>query len=89
MKHSLIIGPAILRRGVLLPDPYGVPPNLDLYEWSTRFFSYLQGLIDEGKIRPLPVETLQPGGFETILTGLEILKAKKVSGRKFVVRVSQ
>jgi NADPH:quinone reductase-like Zn-dependent oxidoreductase len=89
VKHSLIMGPAILGRGVLLPDPYGVTPDPDLHEWSKRFFRSLQGLIDEGKIRPLPAETLQPGGLETVLTGLEILKAKKVSGRKLVVRVSQ
>ncbi|KAG7284209.1 hypothetical protein NEMBOFW57_010572 [Staphylotrichum longicolle] len=89
VKHSLIMGPAILGRGVLLPDPYGVPPDPSLHEWSKRFFRSLQGLIDEGKIKPLPAETLQPGGFETVLSGLEILKAKKVSGRKLVVRISQ
>ncbi|KAK3369532.1 chaperonin 10-like protein [Lasiosphaeria ovina] len=89
VKHSLVMGPAILGRGVLLPEPYGVPPDPELHEWSKRFFRSLQGLIDENKIKPLPMEKLQPGGFETVITGLEILKSKQVSGKKLVVRVTQ
>ncbi|KAK1830683.1 putative zinc-binding dehydrogenase [Podospora conica] len=88
VKHSLVMGPAILGRGVLLPEPYGVPPDPELHAWSKRFFRSLQGLIDENKIKPLPMERLQPGGFETVIAGLEILKSKKVSGKKLVVRVS-
>ncbi|KAK0614000.1 chaperonin 10-like protein [Immersiella caudata] len=89
VKHSLIMGPSILGRGVLLPDPYGVPPDPELHEWSKRFFVSFQKLIDENKIRPLPMEKLQPEGFETVVAGLEILKSKQVSGKKLVVRVAQ
>jgi NADPH:quinone reductase-like Zn-dependent oxidoreductase len=89
VKHSLVMGPAIRGRGVLLPEPYGVAPDPELHEWSKRFFRSLQGLIDDGKIKPLPMEKLQPGGFTTVIAGLEILKSKKVSGKKLVVRVGQ
>lgn len=89
VKHSLVMGPAILGRGVLLPEPYGVPPDPELHEWSKKFFRSLQVLIDDNKIKPLPMEKLQPGGFQTVIAGLEILKSKKVSGKKLVVRVSQ
>ena len=85
VKHQLVMGPAILGRGVLLPEPYGIEPDPKLHEWSKRFYRSLQKLIDSGKLKPLPIQLIRPGGFHGILAGLEILKARKVSGKKLVV----
>ncbi len=85
VKHQLVMGPAILGRGVLLPEPYGVQPDPELHEWSKRFYRSLQRLIDEGKLKPLPQQILKQGGLDGVLEGLEILKSKGVSGRKLIV----
>ena len=85
VRHHLVMGPSIIGRGVLLPEPYGVPPDPELHEWSKRFYRGFQRLVDEGKLRPLESEILQPAGFHTVLEGLELLKEKKVSGKKLVV----
>ncbi|KAK3385180.1 chaperonin 10-like protein [Podospora didyma] len=88
VRHQLVMGPAIIGRGVILPDPYGVPPDPELHEWSKRFYRSLQRLVDEKKLRPLPSQVLQPAGFDTILNGLELLKSGRVSGKKLVVPLS-
>ena len=85
VRHHLVMGPAIIGRGVLLPEPYGVPPDPELHEWSKRFYRSLQKLVDEEKLKPLPMQVLQPPGFDNVLRGLELLKANKVSGKKLIV----
>lgn len=88
VRHQLVMGPAILGRGVLLPEPYGVKADTELHEWSKKFYQSLQTLIDEGRLKPLPIKVLEPSGFDTVLVGLELLKAKQVSGQKLIVRVA-
>lgn len=88
VRHHLVMGPSIIGRGVLLPEPYGVPPDPELHEWSKGFYRSLQKLVDQGKLKPLPAQALQPPGFDTILDGLELLKAKKVSGKKLIVSLA-
>ncbi|CAI4215816.1 unnamed protein product [Parascedosporium putredinis] len=88
VHHQLVMGPAILGRGVLLPEPYGIAPDPELHEWSKRFYRSLQTLIQDGTLKPLPIRVLEPAGFDTVLSGLEILKAKQVSGSKLVVPVA-
>lgn len=86
VKHQFVMGPALLGRGVLLPEPYGVEPDPELHEWSKRFYRSLQKVIDGGLLKPLPIKLL-PGGFDGILAGLELLKTKQVSGQKLVVKL--
>ncbi|SPO07540.1 related to toxD gene [Cephalotrichum gorgonifer] len=88
VHHQVVMGPAILGRGVLLPEPYGAPADPELHEWSKRFYRNLQELILDGRLKPLPIKVLEPAGFDTVLAGLELLKGKQVSGTKLVVRVA-
>lgn len=87
VKHQLIMGPSILGRGVLLPEPYGIEPDEKLHEWSKLFYRHLQQLIDEDKLKPLPIEVLQPPGFKSIISGLGRLQSRRVSGKKLVVKL--
>ncbi|PVH78950.1 NAD(P)-binding protein [Cadophora sp. DSE1049] len=86
VKHQFVMGPALLGRGVLLPEPYGVEPDPELHEWSKRFYRSFQKVIDGGLLKPLPIKLLS-GGFDSILAGLELLKTKQVSGQKLVVKL--
>lgn len=84
MKHELVMGSAISGKGVQLPKPYGVPPNPDIGEWAPGWYRLVQTLIDEGKLRPSPVEIIC-GGLDGVIGGLDILKKGEVSGKKLVV----
>ncbi|KAJ5997820.1 Polyketide synthase enoylreductase [Penicillium canescens] len=88
IKHELVMGGAISGRGVELPDPYGIPPRPEIGVWAQSWYRTVQGLIDQGNIKPCPFETI-PGGFEGILNGLDMLRNGKVSGKKLVVPMVQ
>ncbi|KAJ5650968.1 uncharacterized protein N7484_004691 [Penicillium longicatenatum] len=87
IKHELVMGGAISGDGVELPEPYGIPPRPEIGEWARKWYQCLQQLITEGKLKPVPMETI-PGQFEGIMNGLDILKKGKVSGKKLVVPMS-
>ncbi|KAJ5827801.1 Polyketide synthase enoylreductase [Penicillium robsamsonii] len=84
VKPFLIMGSSIAGRGLVLPDPYGSPPDPELGAWSLKFYKDLQSLVDEGKLKECPQEIL-PGKFDAILSGLDRLKNKQVSGKKLIV----
>ncbi|KAJ5788784.1 hypothetical protein N7457_003774 [Penicillium paradoxum] len=86
VKHELVMGGAISGRGVELPDPYGIPPRPEIGVWARAWYQDLQGLIENGKLKPCPVQTI-PGKFEGILEGLDMLRNGKVSGKKLVVPI--
>lgn len=84
VKHELVMGGAISGKGVQLPEPYGVAPNAEIGNWARNWYKVVQVLINEGKIRPVPVEIL-PGGIDAVIGGLGILKSGQVSGKKLVI----
>jgi hypothetical protein len=86
IKHELVMGGAISGQGVELPEPYGIPPQPEIGVWAREWYKKVQELIDEGKLRPCPIQVL-PGGFEGILDGLDLLRNGKVSGKKLVVPI--
>lgn len=84
IKHELVMGGAISGNGVDLPEPYGIPPRQEIGEWARPWYQCIQQLVISGKLSPVPMEIIQ-GRFDGILSGLEILKKGKVSGKKLVV----
>lgn len=88
VKHELVMGGAISGRGVELPEPYGIPPNPDIGEWARQWYRTVQRLLDEGRLKPCPLEII-PGRFEGILKGLDLLRNGKVSGRKLIVVLAE
>jgi NADPH:quinone reductase-like Zn-dependent oxidoreductase len=51
-------------------------------EALVKFYKSLPGLVE--KVRPPPIEVV-PGGFEGLLGALDLLRKKKVSGKKLIV----
>ncbi|KAJ5206524.1 Polyketide synthase enoylreductase [Penicillium cf. griseofulvum] len=86
IRHELVMGGAISGRGVELPDPYGIPPRPELGVWARSWYLELQELIENGKLRPCPIQII-PGKFEGIMEGLDMLRNGKVSGKKLVVPI--
>ncbi|KAJ5815770.1 hypothetical protein N7474_007547 [Penicillium riverlandense] len=88
VKHELVMGGAIAGRGVDLPKPYGIPPNPKIGEWARTWYLTVQQLVEDGRLKPCPFEII-PGRFDGILTGLELLRKGKVSGRKLIVKLAE
>ncbi|KAF5007625.1 hypothetical protein FDECE_6058 [Fusarium decemcellulare] len=80
----LIMGSSIAGRGLVLPEPYGSPPDPELGAWSLKFYKDLQRMIDEGRLKACPPRVLS-GGFDAVLSGLDLLQKKQVSGEKLIV----
>lgn len=49
-----------------------------------RFYGVLPSLVERGMVKPIPVEVVE-GGFEGLLKAIDMLRQKKVSGKKLVV----
>lgn len=71
-------------------EQFGVvnPASLEDFEYSKGFAILSEKLLAQGKIKPHPVE-LRNGGLDGIPEAMEDLRAKRVSGKKFVFRVEE
>lgn len=88
VKHELVMGGAISGKGVELPEPYGIPPQPEIGAWARPWYKTIQNLIDTGKLKPCPLQTIS-GRFDGILRGLEMLKKGSVSGKKLLVELEK
>ncbi|KAK4194671.1 chaperonin 10-like protein [Triangularia verruculosa] len=66
-----------------LPGGYDKPADPGKLELGVRFWGVYQKLLDEGKLKPHPVQRLE-GGLEGVIKGLELLRSGGVSGKKLV-----
>ena len=64
-----------------------IPANPKHYEFATKFFRLVEGLLAEDKLKPHPIE-IRPHGLGGVLSGLEDLRSEKVSGKKLVYRIA-
>ncbi|TDZ13319.1 Cytochrome P450 monooxygenase TRI13 [Colletotrichum orbiculare MAFF 240422] len=77
-------------------DVFGLPikaykgyerdPGTAKHEFAVRWCRVFQELLDQGKLRPHPVQLLGHG-FEGFTTGLGLLRSGSVSGKKLVVYI--
>jgi len=71
-------------RGRKVTTAYGSPHMPNNKVFGKILYKKLGGLLEKGTIVPLRIEEL-PGGLESIVGGLDRLKAKSVSGKKLIV----
>ncbi|KAH6999234.1 putative zinc-binding oxidoreductase ToxD [Ilyonectria sp. MPI-CAGE-AT-0026] len=60
--------------------------NPDRYEFATAFFRLAQRLLEEGKLKPHPIQ-VGKGGLNGVLAGLDELRQERVCAHKLVYRV--
>lgn len=73
----------IFGQPIALDKGYDSEGSAELYEFAVNWYKIFQGLMDDGKLRPHPVQLLK-GGFEGIKEGIELLRTGSVSGKKLV-----
>jgi NADPH:quinone reductase-like Zn-dependent oxidoreductase len=87
VQASFVLGYEILGQEVNLSGGYYKVADPAKKELWIRFRDMYQRLLNEKKLRIHPTQIIQ-GGFEDILSGLDLLKSGSVSGRKLVVKLS-
>ncbi|MCJ1324021.1 hypothetical protein MMC10_000683 [Thelotrema lepadinum] len=58
------------------------------YAFGRKVFALAETLVEQGRLKPLPVEK-KGGGFEGVLGGLQEIREGRVSGRKLVAVVGE
>ncbi|MCJ1264166.1 hypothetical protein MMC22_004037 [Lobaria immixta] len=87
VKPDWIMGLTIYGKKVALDGVYGRDEIPEDYEFGKEWFSILQRLLDQGKIRNHPIKN-GDGGFEGVLQGIDSLRKGLISGYKLVYAVS-
>jgi hypothetical protein len=86
VKPELVMGMSILGRQVALDHGYGSEADAETRAFGIEWYREMQDLLDAGKLKTHPVKIL-PGRYDGIMEGLQMLKAKQVSGEKLVVKL--
>lgn len=88
VEHELIMSYTLFGRPFQWLPPIGpkFPALPDDRKALVRFYGSLPELVSKKIIKPLPI-TLEEGGWNGILTGLDKLRSGKVSGSKLVVKL--
>ena len=61
--------------------------NPELREFAKKWFTTVQALLDEGKLRTHPLKIMD-GGLPAVFEGTELLKKKAVSAQKLIYSLS-
>lgn len=87
VKTDWVVGPLIFGEGSTWPAPWGRPESEDLRQFGVEVWQVAQKLVEEGKLIHHPLRVLE-GGLESVIQGMDLVRSKKVSGEKVVVRVN-
>ncbi|KAH7303088.1 zinc-binding dehydrogenase family oxidoreductase [Stachybotrys elegans] len=82
-----VVGPSIHGRALGWPPPMAREPDMELEEFSIKWFTTAQRLLDDGKLRAHPVKSIE--GLEGVLKGLDSLRKGEISGHKLVCRIQK
>lgn len=86
VRAELIMGYDVFGADVPLSGGYERSADQKKRDLAVHYFKIFQRLLDAGKLRPHPTQTLE-GGLQGVLQGLQMLKSGQVSGKKLVVPV--
>ncbi|KAM0338446.1 hypothetical protein ACHAPU_011323 [Fusarium lateritium] len=76
-----ILGPTFLGKPIGWGPPFERDGDPNVREFAKKWFATAQRLLDQGKLCTHPIKLME-GGFEAILSGLEMLRKKQISGQK-------
>lgn len=86
VKCDFTVGPRVFGEGCTWPTPYGSEPDEELKEFGVDLWEVARKLVADGKLKNHPLRVLD-GGFEAIMAGMELIRDKKLSGEKIIVRM--
>ncbi|GKZ79775.1 trans-enoyl reductase fsl5 [Aspergillus niger] len=87
VQPDWVLGPTLLGKPIGWAAPFAREGCPETRRFALEWFTIAQKLLDEGLLKTHPIQRMG-GGFEGVLAGLELLRSKRVSGRKLVYTVS-
>ncbi|KGO39263.1 Polyketide synthase, enoylreductase [Penicillium expansum] len=88
VKPDWIMGPQLLGKEIPWPKPHWRAPDAELGAFGAKWTATLRKLLDCGLIRPHPIITRE-GGLRAVLTGIDDIREKKISGKKLVYSLDE
>ncbi|PVI02596.1 putative zinc-binding dehydrogenase family oxidoreductase [Periconia macrospinosa] len=86
VKADWVLGPIMLGMDIGWPAPHGRKADAELFKFGLEWTSVLQSLMLQGLVREHPLE-VQEGGLEKVIECMDDIRAKRVSGKKLVVKL--
>ncbi|PSR80561.1 chaperonin 10-like protein [Coniella lustricola] len=87
VKPHFVLAAEVVDAAVELGHPdYDRPASKQKHDLAVQHATTIQRLLDQGRLRPHPVEELQ-GGLDAVVAGLDRLENGRVSGVKLVARM--
>ncbi|EXA30363.1 hypothetical protein FOVG_18235 [Fusarium oxysporum f. sp. pisi HDV247] len=86
IKQEFVFALDVFGEPITAYKGYERDPGPGKHQFAVRWYRVFQKLLDDGKLRPHPVQLLE-NGFEGAKNGLGLLRSGSVSGRKLVVFV--
>lgn len=83
IQASWVLGIRMSGREIALERGYGFPANAELREFGCDLARRVEGWAYRGEIRPHPA-IIHRDGLDGIITGIEKLRQRQVSGQKLV-----
>ncbi|ETS86468.1 hypothetical protein PFICI_00296 [Pestalotiopsis fici W106-1] len=81
-----VLGPALHGKAIGWPPPMQREGDPELREYGKRWFTTVQGLLDQGKLKAHPLK-MMAGGLEGVFEGTDLLRNNAVSGQKLIYRI--
>ncbi|TPX06877.1 uncharacterized protein E0L32_002373 [Thyridium curvatum] len=78
-----VLGPTMIGKPISWRPPFERAADPEVLEYALRWYKIAQRLIDNGELKTHPLQVMD-GGLGGVLEGMELLKAKKISGKKLV-----
>ncbi|KAJ5524554.1 hypothetical protein N7494_011204 [Penicillium frequentans] len=88
VQTDWVMALTIFGKPVDLKGPFGRDAVPGDYQWASEWYELTGKLVEEGLLRPHPT-SVQPGGWEGIMEGIEQLRCGQVRGKKFVYAVGE
>lgn len=88
IKADWVLGPTMLGKDIGWPSPHGRSADPEAYEFAVKWTRTVQDLLQRGLIREHPL-LVQSTGLEGVLDGIKAIRAKKISGKKLVYKLSK
>ena len=86
VKPDWVLGIRMSGLKIAIGGGYGSDPDPELRVWGCEWFRRVETLIHAGKIRPHPL-SLQRGGLAAVISGVQRMQRREVSGEKIVYRL--
>ncbi|KAF2218976.1 zinc-binding dehydrogenase [Elsinoe ampelina] len=87
VKHDWIFALDVFGEPIPLWNGYERKASPETHDFAVRWYKIFQQLLDQGKLRPHPLQVLD-SGLDGIANGVRLLKSGTVSGKKLVGRIT-